>query len=45
MVGSEDTNSESTIINDQYFLYRVFQDWNLREGGKVSLAVRILQII
>ena len=40
MVGSEDTNSESTIINDQYFLYRVFQDYNLRAGGKVSLAVR-----
>ena len=35
-VGSSDTNSESTIINDQYFLYRVFKCYGMRQ----SFAIR-----
>lgn len=41
-VGSNDTNSESTIINDQYFLYRIFKPYDLFKSRSTdtSIAVR-----
>jgi len=36
LIGSADTNSESTIVNDNYYLYRIFKLYNFPE----SIAVR-----